>query len=60
MPRIWRSFMNRRPSPPNDPVANSRSRSHRVSPCDSTSRSGWLRWRYSSGSVSAIMWPRTR
>ena len=25
-----------------------------------TSRSGWLRWRYSSGSVSAIRWPRTR
>ena len=60
MPRMWRSFMNRRPSPPKEPVANSRSRSHSVSPWDSTSRSGWLRWRYSSGSVSAIMWPRTR
>ena len=34
MPRMWRSFMNRRPSPPNEPVANSRSRSHRVRPCD--------------------------
>ena len=60
MPRMLRSFMKRRPSPPNEPVANSRSRSHSVRPCDSTSRSGWLRWRYSSGSVSAIMWPRTR
>ncbi len=43
MPRIERIFMNRR-SPPKEPVANSRSRSHRVRPCDSTSRSGWLRW----------------
>ncbi len=60
MPRIVRSFMKRRPSPPNDPVGNSRSRSHIVSPWDSTARSGWLRWRYSSGSVSAIRWPRTR
>ena len=59
MPRIERIFMNRR-SPPKEPVANSRSRSHRVSPWLSTSRSGWLRCLYSSGSVSAIMWPRTR
>ena len=44
MPRMLRSFMKRRPSPPKEPVANSRSRSHRVSPCDSISRSGWLRW----------------
>ncbi len=61
MPRIWRSFMNRLPvAAPNEPVANSRSRSHSVRPCVTTSRSGWLRCLYSSGSVSAMMWPRTR
>ena len=60
MPRMLRSFMNGRPSPPKEPAANSRSRSHMVSPWVSISRSGWLRWRYSSGSVSAIRWPRTR
>src|SRR5262245_43248662 len=46
--------------PPKPPVANSRSRSHRVRPCETTSRSGCLRCRYSSGSVSASRCPRTR
>ena len=58
-PRISRNFI-RGLAPPNPPVANSRSRSHSVSPCRLMSRSGCLRWRYSSGSVSAIRWPRTR
>ena len=31
--------------PPNPPMANSRSRSHSVSPWERTSRSGWRRWR---------------
>ena len=38
----------------------SRSRSHRVRPCWRTSRSGCRRISNSSGSVSAIRWPRTR
>ncbi len=59
IPRISRSFMNRF-SLLNEPVANSRSRSHRVRPCDAVSRSGWLRGELSSGLVSAMRWPRTR
>ena len=46
--------------PAKPPVANSRSRSHRVRPWLAMSRSGWRRCLYSSGSVSAIRWPRTR
>ena len=46
--------------PANPPTGNARSRSHRVRPCCSTSRSGWRRMWNSSGSVSAIRCPRTR
>ena len=55
MPRIVRSFMNG--CPPNPPVAYSRSRSHRVSPCLEMSRSGCERCLYSKGSMSAIRCP---
>ncbi len=57
-PRMSRSFIIR--WPPKPPTANSRSRSHRVRPWVVTSRSGCLRCLYSSGSVSAMRWPRTR
>ena len=42
IPRILRS--GRKLLPPNPPVANSRSRSQRVSPWFTTSRSGCVRW----------------
>ncbi|CAB4648741.1 unannotated protein [freshwater metagenome] len=58
IPRMLRNFINF--FPPNPPVANSRSRSHKVRPCVTTSRSGCERWRYSSGSISAIKWPYVR
>ena len=58
MPRMRRSLRNG--SPPNPPVANERSRSQRLRPWVVTSRSACLRCRYSSGSVSAMRWPRTR
>ncbi len=45
---------------PKPPVTNSRSRSQNVRPWLAMSRSGCERCVYSSGSVSAIMWPRTR
>ncbi|RPK91261.1 hypothetical protein EES46_11050 [Streptomyces sp. ADI98-10] len=57
-PRMSRSFIIVLPA--NPPTAKSRSRSHRVRPCSVMSRSGCLRWWYSSGSVSAMTWPRTR
>ena len=57
-PRMSRSFIFCLPAKP--PTGNVRSRSHRVRPCWSTSRSGCLRISNSSGSVSAIRWPRTR
>ena len=53
-----RSRIVRCPAKP--PTGNSRSRSHSVSPCSTMSRSGWLRILNSSGSVSAMRWPRTR
>ncbi|SHW03620.1 Uncharacterised protein [Mycobacteroides abscessus subsp. abscessus] len=56
-----RSFMYSWPWNPE--TLNSRSRSHRVRPWLSTSRSGWLRKRVlsrRSGSVSAMRWPRLR
>ncbi|CPU66092.1 Uncharacterised protein [Mycobacteroides abscessus] len=46
--------------PPNPPVGNVRSRSHSVMPWFWMSRSPCLRWRYASGSVSAMRWPRER
>ncbi len=46
--------------PPKPPVTNSRSRSQKVRPWLEMSRSGCERCLYSSGSMSAIRWPRTR
>ncbi len=57
-PRMSRSFIIDLPAKP--PTANSRSRSQSVRPCSVMSRSGCLRCWYSSGSVSAMTWPRTR
>ena len=57
-PRISRSSAAR--LPPKPPVTNSRSRSQKVRPWLPISRSGCVRCLYSSGSMSAIRWPRTR
>jgi hypothetical protein len=57
-PRMSRSFIVR--LPPKPPVTNSRSRSQKVRPWLSISRSGCVRCTYSSGSMSAMRWPRTR
>ena len=58
MLRISRNFIKGRP--PKPPVANSRSRSQSVKPCVTTSSSGCERCTYSSGSMSAMMWPCVR